>query len=431
MLDTVLNFLVKNIMSQPAIFMGILVFVGCRIRKLPSKDTLISTVKAVVGMLVLDIGSRAIVASSRPILDIFVEKMGVVGVVTDIWAATYVASDLLEAPGIANFGLVMLGGFALNLILARTTKWKTIHLTLQGQYTDAAGAVFIIFALTGLTGVPLCLAAIVLCGASWWISSYLIKDCVQPIVNDMGRTISVGHASCFSSFLICKLAKRVGDPSQNAEKMKLPGFLAVFNNSLVAYSLVMGTIFGSIVAACGPEIAAPYCGTMNFVIYGIMQGFICSCGVYVLGQGVQVFVGELLPAFLAITDKFIPGAIPALDIPVVFAYGERSLILGFLFFTLGQLLSFIIMIAMRSPVIAVPSVLIIFFCGAIHGIFANAWGGIRAIAICCFTFGVITLFGSSLLAYITNANLAIWGQSDHITLWLPIALVLRGLFGAR
>ena len=39
-------------------------------------------------------------------------------------------------------------------------------------------------------------------------------------------------------------------------------------------------------------------------------------GVLVLLQGVRMFLGEIIPAFKGISEKLIPGARPALDVPI-------------------------------------------------------------------------------------------------------------------
>lgn len=39
-------------------------------------------------------------------------------------------------------------------------------------------------------------------------------------------------------------------------------------------------------------------------------------GVFVLLQGVRMFLGEIIPAFKGISEKLIPGARPALDVPI-------------------------------------------------------------------------------------------------------------------
>ncbi|GAE81020.1 integral membrane protein [Cutibacterium acnes JCM 18920] len=46
--------------------------------------------------------------------------------------------------------------------------------------------------------------------------------------------------------------------------------------------------------------------------------------------GVRIILGELIPAFQGIASKVVPGAIPALDCPIVFPYAQNAVLIGFI-----------------------------------------------------------------------------------------------------
>lgn len=62
-------------------------------------------------------------------------------------------------------------------------------------------------------------------------------------------------------------------------------------------------------------------GGTNVVLFAIIQGLTFVAGVLVLLQGVRMFLGEIVPAFKGISEKLVPGARPALDIPIFYAAG--------------------------------------------------------------------------------------------------------------
>ena len=47
-------------------------------------------------------------------------------------------------------------------------------------------------------------------------------------------------------------------------------------------------------------------------MFGILKALGFTSGILILLQGVRMFLGELVPAFKGISDKLVPGAIPAL-----------------------------------------------------------------------------------------------------------------------
>ena len=66
------------------------------------------------------------------------------------------------------------------------------------------------------------------------------------------------------------------------------------------------------------------------IVYAIIQAMTFVAGVLVLLQGVRMFLGEIIPAFKGISEKLIPGARPALDVPIFYASGPVATTVGFL-----------------------------------------------------------------------------------------------------
>src|SRR5690606_7047511 len=103
----------------------------------------------------------------------------------------------------------------------------------------------------------------------------------------------------------------------------------------------------------------------------------------------------LVPAFKGISDKLVPNAIPALDVPVLFVYGQNALMIGFVTAVGGMLIA---MLASSLAFGVVPLVSIIgaFFTGGVAGILGNAAGGRRGAAIAGFLYGFVLIFLSAL-----------------------------------
>ena len=71
----------------------------------------------------------------------------------------------------------------------------------------------------------------------------------------------------------------------------------------------------------GTEVVSELAGGQNIIVYAVIQAMTFVAGVLVLLQGVRMFLGEIIPAFKGISEKLIPGARPALDVPIFYASG--------------------------------------------------------------------------------------------------------------
>jgi len=89
-----------------------------------------------------------------------------------------------------------------------------------------------------------------------------------------------------------------------------------------------------------------------------------------------MLIAEIIPAFKGVADKLIPGAIPALDCPVIYPFAPNSLIIGLISGTIGQVLGMIFLALISWPV-PLPSMIAAFFASGAGAIFGNATGGRR------------------------------------------------------
>ena len=92
-------------------------------------------------------------------------------------------------------------------------------------------------------------------------------------------------------------------------------------------------------------------------------------GVLVLLQGVRMFLGEIIPAFKGISEKLIPGARPALDVPIFYASGPVATTVGFLCAMVGGILA--TLISTQLKVVVLPGVIGLFFMGGAAGVFGG------------------------------------------------------------
>ena len=128
----------------------------------------------------------------------------------------------------------------------------------------------------------------------------------------------------------------------------------------------------------------------------LIQTLTVTGGLYVVITGVRLFLGEIVPAFVGITEKLIPGAKPALDCPVVFPYAPTATVIGFISAYVAGLICMFVMAAMKT-VVMIPVAIPFFFIGATAGVFGNARGGWKGCVLGAFVTGILISVGPAVI----------------------------------
>src|SRR5690606_14160900 len=144
-------------------------------------------------------------------------------------------------------------------------------------------------------------------------------------------TIAIGHFSTAGYIAAGAVGQAVGRKSHSTEKINFPKNLSFLRDSMVSTALSMVLIY--LVFAVWALIVLPTADAYAifgvddggaFIMAAIMQALMFGVGVAVILFGVRTFLGELVPAFEGIARKVVPGAQPALDIPVVFPFAPNA-----------------------------------------------------------------------------------------------------------
>ncbi len=117
----ILDFIV-DVLSQPAILVALIAFIGLIMQKKSATDITSGTIKTILGFLVLSAGANVVTQSLEPFGKIFQHAFGVQGVVPNNEAIISIA---LEQYG-TTAALIMVFGMIVNIIIARITNLKYI-----------------------------------------------------------------------------------------------------------------------------------------------------------------------------------------------------------------------------------------------------------------------------------------------------------------
>ena len=380
-----------EVVRTPALILGLVALVGLILQKKTGTQVFSGTVKTALGMLILSGGAGLIVTAILPFVFLFQDVFNLTGFAT---GSEMISAAMLNAvPVIASSSsIIMAAGFLVNVLLARFTPLKYIFLTGHMMWMASVLVAYCLYS-AGMNEIIIILLGSFIQGALLTVLPAISQPIVRKVIG--GNDYAIAHLTTLGTVPAAYIGKLVGDPSKDAEDMKLPKGLTFFKDTAVAVSVVMLAFYIILVIIAGPERTAEHAGGTNFLLFGILQGLGFAAGVLVLLQGVRMFLGELVPAFKGISDKLVPNAIPALDVPAIFGYAPNALMIGFITAVFGMLVA---MVASSAIFGVVPLVSIIgaFFTGGVAGIFGNSLGGRRGAVAAGFSYGFILIFISGL-----------------------------------
>lgn len=440
------SYFATNVLQQPAFMIGLIVMIGYILLKKPWYDVLAGVIKAIVGYLILTVGSSGLTNNFRPVLvglrDVFnIDAM----VIEPYFGQNAVTAGVEEVFG-KGFGdamILLLIAFIVNILLVRFSKYtklRALFTTGHVQVQQAATAYWLImFALPGLisNNVALLVVMAVILGAYWAVgSNLLIKPC-QEVTDGAGFTLA--HQQMFGVALNYWLAEKLFGNKKNGKKVKkiddieLPGFMSIFNENMVCTSILMLVFFGAILCILGRDYLVEG-GFMeegaSMVFYVIQTCLYFAVYLAILQLGVRTFVTELTASFQGIADRLLPGSVPGVDCAVIFGFGSANAVpLGFLAGFLGQIIAIALLIVLKSPTLVICGFVPVFFDNATIAIFANERGGIKAALILPFISGLCQVFGSALIAgWVGMAAYGGYlGMWDWAVVWPVMTVVMKFL----
>lgn len=397
-----LKVIVFDLLSSAPILVGIIALTGLILQK-ESVDKVISgTLKTIVGFLVFGVGSAAAVVALNSFQTLFAQGFGLKGVLPLAEAVTALAQQQFGT----TVSLVMMIGFLANLAVAKFTPLKYIFLT--GQHNLYLAALLtIMFKALGMGNTMTVILGGLLLGFCAALFPAIAQPYMRKVTGDddiaMGHYVTVGYA--ISGWI----GSKVGNPEDSTENLKLPKWLTMFKDYVVGVSITMVIFFYIAAIAAGKEATEQLSNGVNWLVFPLFQGLQFAAALYVIITGVRLFLGEIVQAFVGISETFIPNAKPALDCPVVFTFAPTATVIGFLAAYAGGLVTMVIM-GFFSPIVIIPVAVPYFFIGATAGVFGNATGGWKGCVAGSFVVGVLIAVGPALIYQIME-NVGLTGTS--------------------
>ena len=438
------SYFATNILQQPAWMIGLIVLIGYILLKKPWYDVLGGTLKAVIGYMILAVGSSGLVNNFRPVLVGLGERFNLDAMVIDPYfgqnAVTAGVEEVFGKP-FSQVMILLLLAFVINIVLVRfskITKLRSLFTTGHVQVQQASTAYWLIlFALPGLltNNTALLIVMAVVLGLYWAVGSNLTIKPTQELTDGAG--FCLGHQQIMGVALFSWIAgkwhehdiKKGKKASKKIEDIELPGFMSMFNENMVCTALLMTLFFGIILLLLGRDYlteAGFLAEGASFLFYILTTCLNFAVYLAILQLGVRTFVTELTNSFQGIANKLLPGSIPAVDCAVSYGFGSPNAVpIGFLAGAVGQFLAIGALILLKSPVLVIAGFVPVFFDNATIAVYANNRGGLKAAIILPFISGLCQVFGSAFIASFVGmaAYGGYLGMWDWAVVW-PVFTVL-------
>ncbi len=378
------NFLMFDVLSEPAVLVGLIALIGLIAQKKPVTECIKGTVKTIMGFVILGAGATLVVNSLGDFATIFQHAFGIKGVVPNNDAIVSIAQQSFGK----EMAMIMFFAMLVNILIARLTPWKFIFLT--GHHTlFMSMMVAAILSAGGMSGIPLIAVGSLVVGVTMVLFPALAHPYMKQITGS--DDVALGHFSTCSYVLAGWIGAKFGNKAHSSEEVQVPKSLLFLRDTPVAISFTMGIIFLITSAFADPEFVASVAKGKHWFMFSLMQSITFAAGVYVILQGVRMVIAEIVPAFKGISDKLVPNAKPALDCPIVFPYAPNAVLIGFLSSFAAGLVGMVLLYLLGLTVI-IPGVVPHFFVGAAAGVFGNATGGRRGALLGAFANGLLITF---------------------------------------
>ncbi|KFI68410.1 PTS ascorbate transporter subunit IIC [Bifidobacterium magnum] len=399
-LVTILNFISQQILNVPAYLIGIIAAIGLIALKRSAGQVISGALKAAMGYLILGAGASVVTAALDPFGTLVFKATGAQGVVP--------TNEVITAQAAQQFGAssayIIVLSFIFMLLIARFTPLKYIFLT--GHHMVFMSMMLALVLSVGF-GSGHDVLVVIIGALLMAVAMVAMPAFTQPFTNRVTGSdqISVGHFNSLGYMASGALGCLVGKKSRSTEDINFPKGLSFLRDSMVSTTLLMVVLYlifaiWAIFVVPAQELFKVFASAPTdygaYIMAAFAQALQFGIGVSIILYGVRIILGELVPAFQGIANKVVPGAKPALDIPIVFPYGANASLIGFLSSFVGGLVALGIIAVWMGPLwgiaLILPGMVPHFFDGGGAGVFGNATGGRVGAVVGGFVNGLLITF---------------------------------------
>jgi Uncharacterized protein conserved in bacteria len=413
----------SGLLSEPALMLGFIALIGLLLQKHSAQKILSGTIKTMLGYKIMQIGANEAGSSLSNMSAVIQNSFQIIGIIPH--------NETITAMAQMNYGeeiaVIMLVGMILHLIIARLTPAKYIFLAGHHMLFMSALLASLLLSSALNTWQTMLVGGIVL-ALSMTAAPMISQLYVRKVIG--GNQLAIAQFNSVGYLLAGFVSSLFKSNKQTEPKeLKRTKLSSLFQDHMVVIFIFTFLLF-AIASVFSPSgsIESMFAGH-HFIVVSIIQATWFAGGCYIVLAGVRMMLSEIVPAFKGISDRVVPGAIPALDSPVLFSYAPIAAVTGFLLSFAGGLVAMILMMQLQYTVI-IPGVIPNFFSGGAAGVIAYHIGGKRGLVMASLLHGfVLSLMPVFLVSLLSNLGYlrVTFADLDYSVIGIIIHTIVRWL----